>query len=77
MGGISVGTWERVPMPKILKMPKPAEERRNPIATPASSASAEPAKVIPLYPDTDGDIDDVTRWLDLADQVLGNTRKKA
>jgi hypothetical protein len=65
-------------VPKIIKMPKRSEEHRTAIAIPPSSPSSEPTKIIPLRSlDTDSDAHAITRWVNLADKVLGNTRKKA
>jgi hypothetical protein len=76
---ISVGaSLGGVPVPKIIKMPKRSEEHWNPRAIPPSSPSSEPTKVIPLRSqDTDTDAHAITRWVNLGDRVLGNTRKKA
>jgi hypothetical protein len=62
-------------VPKILKMPVPKENRPDtkPTSNPASG-------VVPFPSKRDADFDQVTKWVNLGDQVLGNDadgRKKA
>ena len=65
------GVGEALPLPKVPKMPTPKEHRKAEEATtPANSPPREHFKE-----DDPSGLRIVTRWVNLADQVLGNRRK--
>jgi hypothetical protein len=73
-------TWERFPVPKILRMPKQKEHRKPEGRAAPLTSESESANVLPFTQDSQADIDRVAHWVKIADQVLannGNARKKA
>jgi len=69
-----------LPVPKVLKMPPQQPQRRNREAEqPPPEGSQAKVFALPTH-DEPSELNEICRWVDLADRVLGNiepSRKRA
>ena len=67
-------------MPKVVKMPIPDQQQNSEVHATSEFSGVQQAMLLPFRTEPDDALDMITRWINLADQVLSSdrgTRKRA